>query len=58
MLFVEEKQLDESAKNYLGQDVEVKPYESFFEYLKSLASSLNLDADYVRSFPLFQLIKY
>jgi len=53
VLFIEDKQLDESAKKYLGQDVELKPYGSFFEYLKDLASSLNLGVDYVRSFPLF-----
>jgi len=57
-LFVEDKQLDESVKKYLGQDVELKPYGSFFEYLKSLSSSLNLGADYVRSIPFFQPIKY
>jgi len=57
-LFVEDKRLDESVKKYLGQDVELKPYGSFFEYLKSLSSSLNLGADYVRSIPFFQPIKY
>ena len=57
-LFVNDKQLDESAKKYLGQNVELHPYESFFEYLKDLASSLNLGADYVRSLPLFQPMKY
>lgn len=54
VLFIEDKQLDESAKEYLGQYVELKPYESFFEYLKDLASSLNLGVDYVHSFPIFQ----
>jgi hypothetical protein len=55
VLFVENKQLDESVKKYLGQDVELKPYGSFYEYLKSLSSSLNLGADYVRSLPFSNL---
>jgi hypothetical protein len=56
-LFVEDKQLDESVKKYLGQNVDLKPYGSFFEYLKSLSSSLNLGADYVRSlFSSYQIL--
>lgn len=53
VLFVENKQLDDSVKKYLGQDVELKPYGSFYEYLTSLSSSLNLGADYVCSIPFF-----
>ncbi|KIM42178.1 hypothetical protein M413DRAFT_26983 [Hebeloma cylindrosporum] len=45
-LFVDDKQLDESVKKYLGQDVELKPYRSFFDYLKALPSSLNLGTEY------------
>lgn len=49
ILFVNDKQLDASAKKYLGTSVEVQPYDAFFDYLKSLASSLDLKDDAVRT---------
>ncbi|KAF8176460.1 Creatinase/Prolidase N-terminal domain-containing protein [Pholiota molesta] len=45
ILFVNDKQLDASAKNYLGTSVEIQPYDAFFAYLKSLPSSLDLKDD-------------
>ncbi|KAF8176456.1 Creatinase/Prolidase N-terminal domain-containing protein [Pholiota molesta] len=45
ILFVNDKQLDASAKHYLGTSVEIQPYDAFFAYLKSLPSSLDLKDD-------------
>ncbi|KAF9486246.1 Creatinase/aminopeptidase [Pholiota conissans] len=45
ILFINDKQLDDSAKKYLGDHVEIKPYDEFFTYLKGLASSLDLKDD-------------
>lgn len=43
ILFIESKQLDDAAKQYLGNDVEIRPYEEIFTYLKSLPKALSLD---------------
>ncbi|TEB29897.1 putative Xaa-Pro aminopeptidase P [Coprinellus micaceus] len=43
ILFIESKQLDDAAKQYLGNDVEIRPYEELFTYLKSLPKALGLD---------------
>ncbi len=42
-LFVDTDQLTQDALRYLGDLVEVKPYESFFDYLKELPTSLELE---------------
>ncbi|KAH7882315.1 peptidase M24, structural domain-containing protein [Phlebopus sp. FC_14] len=36
VLFVDETQVDDAVKAHLGQEVLIKPYESFLPYLKSL----------------------
>ena len=43
LLFIESEQLDDAAKQYLGKDVEIRPYEELFTYLKSLPKALGLD---------------
>ena len=47
ILFVDREQLTEGALNYLGDQVEIRPYNSFFEYLKNLTLSLELDNEWV-----------
>ncbi|KJA26862.1 hypothetical protein HYPSUDRAFT_36019 [Hypholoma sublateritium FD-334 SS-4] len=42
-LFINESQLDQSAKSYLKDHVEIKPYNAFFDYLKQLPSTLELN---------------
>lgn len=42
-LFIDIDQLTQDALGYLGDLVEVKPYTSFFDYLKELPTSLELD---------------
>ncbi|KAJ2936840.1 hypothetical protein H1R20_g241, partial [Candolleomyces eurysporus] len=43
VLFIESKKLDEAARKYLGDAVEIRPYEEIFDYLKSLPGALGLD---------------
>ena len=43
VLFIESKQLDEDARKYLGDAVEIRPYEDIFDYLKGLPETLGLD---------------
>ena len=45
VLFIREEQLNETARQYLGNHVEIKPYDSFFDYLKGLAGTLDLGTD-------------
>jgi Xaa-Pro aminopeptidase len=47
ILFVEREQLTEDALGYLGDQVEIRPYNSFFDYLKDLTLSLELDNEWV-----------
>ncbi|KAH6887859.1 putative Xaa-Pro aminopeptidase P [Coprinopsis sp. MPI-PUGE-AT-0042] len=42
LLFVNDKQLDDAAKAYLGQNVKIRGYEEIFDYLKQLPASLSL----------------
>lgn len=42
-LFVPEGQLTEDVLQYLGDQVKIKPYNSFFDDLKELPSTLDLD---------------
>uniref|UniRef100_A0A8H7XM06 Xaa-Pro aminopeptidase P n=1 Tax=Psilocybe cubensis TaxID=181762 RepID=A0A8H7XM06_PSICU len=44
-LFINEKQLDDTARGYLEKHVEIKPYDSFFDHLKGLPSTLDLKDD-------------
>ncbi|KAJ2913800.1 hypothetical protein MD484_g6609, partial [Candolleomyces efflorescens] len=43
VLFVESKRLEQSAREYLGEAVEIRPYEEIFDYLKGLPEALGLD---------------
>ena len=38
LLFVDEKQLDPAVSTHLGETVEVRPYASFFGYLRELGA--------------------
>ena len=49
LLFIRQEQLNDAAREYLGDHVEIKPYDSFFDYLKGLAGTLELGAESVRS---------
>ena len=40
VLFVNDSQVDDSARKHLGPSVNIQSYESFFPYLKELSSSL------------------
>ncbi|KAF8647224.1 hypothetical protein AX16_006843 [Volvariella volvacea WC 439] len=44
-LFVNQSQLDQVANNTLTGSVDIRPYEAFWEYLKSLPQALALDKD-------------
>ncbi|KAF8804633.1 Creatinase/aminopeptidase [Phlegmacium glaucopus] len=44
-LFIRQEQLNEAARQYLGDHVEIRPYESFFDYLEGLAGTLDLGTD-------------
>ncbi|KAF8970449.1 Creatinase/aminopeptidase [Flammula alnicola] len=46
ILFIESEQLSDSARKYLGEHVEIKPYGAFFDYLKGLAATLDLKGDF------------
>jgi len=45
VLFIRQSQLNEAAREYLGDHVEIRPYDSFFDYLKELAGILDLGTD-------------
>jgi hypothetical protein len=49
LLFIRQEQLNDAARQYLGDHVEIRPYDSFFDYLKGLAGTLALGAESVRS---------
>jgi Xaa-Pro aminopeptidase len=42
VLFVDSNQLDDAVVKHLGDQVSVKPYISFFQYLKTLPGMLDL----------------
>jgi len=44
-LFVEKSQLSEDALKYLGDNVNIQPYDAFFDYLKQLPASLTLNKE-------------
>ena len=50
LLFIRQEQLNDAAREYLGDQVEIRPYDSFFDYLKGLAGTLDLGAESVRLF--------
>jgi len=45
LLFIRQEQLNDAARQYLGDQVEIRSYDSFFDYLKGLAGTLNLGAE-------------
>ncbi|EAU82877.1 aminopeptidase P [Coprinopsis cinerea okayama7 len=45
VLFINEKQLDDAARDYLGQDVKIRGYDELYDYLKELPKSLSLTGD-------------
>ncbi|KAI0360351.1 Creatinase/aminopeptidase [Trametes cingulata] len=45
LLFVNEQQLESSACDHLGPEVEVHPYDTFFSYLTHLGAELNASKD-------------
>jgi len=45
VLFVNQSQLDDAAKAYLGADVTLKPYDELFAYLRTLPAALSLAAE-------------
>ena len=47
-LFVDSAQVDDVVRNHIGSEVEIKPYDAFFPFLKGLADSLGLKEDAVR----------
>ena len=47
ILFIDLNQVDEDARAQLGDQIEVKPYATFWGYLKEMASSLELSKDSV-----------
>jgi len=42
-LFLHKSQIDDAALQYLGNTVNIRPYDAFFSYLKQLPSQLKLD---------------
>ncbi|RDB30249.1 putative Xaa-Pro aminopeptidase P [Hypsizygus marmoreus] len=44
-LFIENAQLDDAARDYLRNIVNIRPYDSFFDYLKQLPAKLTLNAE-------------
>lgn len=48
VLFIDSAQVDDEVRRHLGSAVEIKPYESVFEYLGTLSGSLALSKDKVR----------
>ncbi|KAG5645493.1 hypothetical protein DXG03_005901 [Asterophora parasitica] len=44
-LFVEKAQLTKDALKYLGDNVNIQPYDAFFKYLKQLPNNLSLDEE-------------
>jgi hypothetical protein len=48
LLFIRQEQLNDAARQYLGDHVEIRPYDSFFDYLKGFAGTLDLGAESVR----------
>jgi Xaa-Pro aminopeptidase len=47
-LFIESSQLDDAAREYLKDIVNIQPYDAFFGYLKTLPGQLNLTEESVR----------
>lgn len=49
ILFVNPEQVNDTVKKHLGSTVEIRPYDSFFPYLKEFGSSLQPSSEPVRS---------
>ncbi|EJD05517.1 Creatinase/aminopeptidase [Fomitiporia mediterranea MF3/22] len=45
VLFIDKAQVGDDVRDHLGSSVELQPYESIFDYLKELSSTLNLNAE-------------
>ncbi|KAF7797111.1 hypothetical protein EIP86_008303 [Pleurotus ostreatoroseus] len=45
ILFVNPDQVDDTVRAHLGSDIEIKPYDVFFEYLSGLGARLELHKD-------------
>ena len=48
ILFIDSAQIDDVVRNHLGPEVEIYPYEFFFQYLKELRDRHHLKDDAVR----------
>jgi len=44
-LFIDDKQLGDGAQKYLEEKIDIKPYNSFFDYLKGLPGTLELSEE-------------
>lgn len=42
-LFIQKSQLDDAALQYLRETINIRPYDTFFSYLKQLPGHLKLD---------------
>jgi hypothetical protein len=51
LLFVDPNQVDEEARVQLGDQVQVKRYDTFLDYLKELPAALDLSKDNVSGGP-------
>jgi Xaa-Pro aminopeptidase len=48
ILFIDSAQIDDVVRKHLDPDVEIRPYDTFFQYLKTIGDSLELKGDGVR----------
>jgi Xaa-Pro aminopeptidase len=46
-LFVDPAQIDDVVRNHLGPEVDIQPYDSFFQFLEGLGDKLGLKKDAV-----------
>jgi hypothetical protein len=49
-LFVDPSQVDDTVRDHLGNDVEMLSYDSFFDHLRTLATTVQLSKDSVSRF--------
>ncbi|EMD36821.1 hypothetical protein CERSUDRAFT_83841 [Gelatoporia subvermispora B] len=45
VLFINSSQVDDSVRAHLGKEIEIKPYDAFFDYLKHLGAEIGLSND-------------
>ena len=53
ILFVDESQLTEESRSLLTDAVQIKPYDTFFQYLKVIPEKLSLSQESVCVLPMF-----